>query len=331
MVDFWTNHFNVYARKGDSAFRKGADERDVVRSHALGRFVDLLRASSRSPAMLAFLDNPQNLKKHPNENYARELMELHTLGVGGGYSQRDVQEVARCFTGWTIETRFLRPRGHVRFDPESHDEGQKIVLGHVIPPNGGANDAELVLQILVEHPSTAKFISGKLVRYFYGTDDEALEASVSAAFSASAGDIRQTLKPLLKLKVLADGPAKAKRPFDVIVTAIRVTGGDTDGGNPVQAHLVGMGEPLYQWPMPDGYPIKAAAWSGNMLPRWNFAYAFAHGDISGTSAGSVGDPIETTLQLQPGKASKAIVAALSGKTPEDALAICLASPEFQWC
>lgn len=134
MTDFWSNHFNVYATKAHGAYKRPTEDRDVIRKHALGTFPDLLLASSRSPGMLVYLDNQVNRKGRANENYARELLELHTLGVHGGYSQNDVMEVARCFTGWTVENRFLRPKGRFRFDADLHDDGEKTVLGHRLPP-----------------------------------------------------------------------------------------------------------------------------------------------------------------------------------------------------
>jgi uncharacterized protein (DUF1800 family) len=329
MVDLWTNHFNVYARKGDSAFRKGAEERDVIRKFALGSFRDLLDASARNAAMLAFLDNPQNFKLHPNENYARELMELHTLGVGGGYTQRDVQEVARCFTGWTLETRFLHAKGHLRFDPDRHDEGAKVVLGHLIPANGGPADVDQVLSILASHPSTHRFIAKKLVVYFFGEENPRLIDRLAKIYAQTNGNIPSMVEPLLDPKLMAEAPPKIKRPFDVIVSAIRSTGGDTDGNNGVQEHLAAMGEPLYQWPMPDGYPSKVGAWAGTMLPRWNFAYAFAHGQIRGTLAGKPKAMMDATL----GRAGvdRARIEKLAPEQDAKTLALCLASPDFQWC
>jgi uncharacterized protein (DUF1800 family) len=330
MVDFWTNHFNVYALKGDSAFRKGGDERAVIRDHALGNFGDLVRSSSRSPAMIAFLDNTQNFKLHPNENYARELMELHTLGIGGGYTQKDVQEVARCFTGWTVETRFLRPKGKIRFDPDLHDDGRKTVLGHTIPAGGGEKDAQLVLNILCAHPSTAHFISAKLVRYFHGQEDSALISRAADEFSKSSGDIPSVLRVILDPVRLGASPPIVKRPFHLIASALRATGGDTDGNNGIQKHLIDMGEPLYQWPMPDGYPVKTTAWTGSMLPRFNFAQAYATDSIPGTSLGSVKDPFISSHQRRPQDSDGLLLNALRGKKPEQALALCLAAPSFQW-
>ncbi|HWD39106.1 MAG TPA: DUF1800 domain-containing protein [Fimbriimonas sp.] len=331
-VDFWSNHFNVYAAKGDSTFRKGGEERDVIRANALGNFPDLLKSSASNAAILAFLDNPQNFKLHPNENYARELMELHTLGVGGGYTQKDVQEVARCFTGWVIENRmFHLNRGKVRFDPNLHDDGQKLVLGHVIPAGGGEKDVAAVLDILTNHPSTARFISTKLVRYFYGAADPALIDQTARTFTKTGGHVPSMIEPLLQPRVLANAPPKIKRPFDYLVSAIRATGGDTDGNNGIQGHLVTMGEPLYEWPMPDGYPVKTVAWATSMLPRWNFAHALAHDQIGGTSIGKVGEVFETVLNRRPKLDDRDLTDALSGQDKASALALCLASPSFQWC
>jgi uncharacterized protein (DUF1800 family) len=280
--------------------------------------------------MLAYLDNTQNLKSHPNENYARELMELHTLGLGGGYSQKDVQEVARCFTGWTIEDRFLRPKGKLRFVEERHDDGAKLVLGNVIPAGGGEKDAALVLQILARHPSTSRFVARKLVRQFYGDENPALTDLVASRYEASGGDVKQMIEPLFAPATLSDAPPILKRPFEYIVSSIRTVGGYTDGGRQVQDHLVAMGEPLYQWPMPDGYPTKTSSWTGSMLPRWNFAYSFATGKIGGTGFESVDDPFEATLSRRPTEADATLKRVITDRKMADSVAICLSSPEFQW-
>jgi uncharacterized protein (DUF1800 family) len=285
MIDFWSNHFNIYSRKGNTGFSKGVEETKLVREHALGKFSDLLNGMAHSPAMLEFLDNQQNKNGGPNENYARELMELHTLGLHGGYTQKDVQEVARCFTGWTLEERFLHPKGKFRFDMDQHDISQKIVLGNVIPPGGGENDADQVLAILNSHPATANFICTKLSRYFLGEADQAWINKMSAEFRRTGGDIPSTLRPLLMSDDLVNGKPVMKLPFDYMVSALRATEADTDAGASVQEHLSKMGEPLYEWPMPDGYPVKAAAWTSSLLPRWNFAFALMEGGIRRTSPG----------------------------------------------
>ena len=284
MVEFWSNHFNIFARVKDSAFRKPADELRTIRRHALGRFPDLLKASAHSPAMLAFLDNPDSRKGKPNENYARELMELHSMGVDGGYSQRDVHEVARCFTGWTIENRFMRPRGQFRFDPERHDDGKKVVLGHEIPAGGGKSDGERVLRILGSHPSTAAYITRKLCRAFLGSEDANSVAIVAAVYQKTGGDIREMLRTMFQLPGFWTGPPIVKRPFDFAVSVLRLLGAATDGGPAIQNRLADMGQPLYQWPMPDGYPDDTAAWTGSILARWNFVLAIAEDRIADTRA-----------------------------------------------
>lgn len=320
MVDFWSNHFNIYSRKGDTAFAKGMQENDAIRKHALGKFPAMLDAVAHSPAMLEYLDNSENAKGVPNENYARELMELHTLGLGGGYTQRDIQEVARCFTGWTIETRFLRPQGHFRFDESVHDDGEKVVLGQRIPAGGGEKDALTVLHLLVTHPSTARFISKKLCRYFLGEEPPHWIEELSKTYRKTGGDLPQMIRPLLLSKDLDESPPILKRPFDYLVSSMRVAGAQTDAGEAVQKHLATMGEPLYEWPMPDGYPDKTAAWSGTMLPRWNFAFALAAGQIGGTEKPKLKAPQISVLANAPVLSSDNDLAS----------ALCLASPDFQW-
>ena len=283
MVDFWSNHFNIYAHEGHRTFYKPADEAQVIRRHALGTFPALLKASAHSPAMLFYLDNQANRRGVPNENYARELMELHTLGVHGGYTQKDVQEVARCLTGWTVEDRFLHRRGTFRFDASRHDNGAKTVLGVRIAAGGGEKDAERVLDILAKHPATAHFIAAKLCRYFLGDAASTWTAKLAAIYLKTNGDIKAMLRPLLLSPELLHAPPILKRPFDFLVSALRAVNADTDGGPAIQKHLARMGQPLYQWPMPDGYPDKTAAWTGSLLARWNFAFALTSGGIEGTA------------------------------------------------
>lgn len=316
MAAFWSDHFNIYGRKvvdfGKAyatthlSYYLQADQMNVVRRHALGRFPDLLQASAHSPAMLGYLDNQLSHAGVANENYAREIMELHTLGVGGGYTQRDVQEVARCLTGWTIEDRFAHRRGTFRFDPARHDNGEKRVLGQTIPAGGGEADGVRVLTILSSHPATARFIAGKLVRHFHGSDDPARTNRLAAIYTATGGDIAAMLRPLLVSDDLPDAPPILKRPWDFLASALRHADADTDAGAGVQKHLLAMGQPLFEWPMPNGYPEKTTAWTGSFLARWNFACALAGGNIDRTA-----------------------VAAAKGSA-SDAVALALCAPEFQW-
>ena len=293
---FWGEHFNVYARKGDGAFYRGGIEEALVRKHALGLFPELLMGFAKAPGMLAYLDNPSNLKGDPNENFARELMELHSLGVEGPYSQRDVQEVAKAFTGWTLETRFLRPKGTFRFDEEAHERGARVVLGETVPA-GGVKQGEAIVARLALHPATAAHLARRLTLFFLGSPHPEIAAKAAEAFLKSRGDLRATLRPILMSEAMADAPPVLRRPFDALVASIKATGAETDAGAALRGHLRAMGQPLYEWPMPDGYPLAERAWGSGLIPRWNFARALAHGEISGTTIAEGLDPHETALRL----------------------------------
>ncbi|MDH5508602.1 MAG: DUF1800 domain-containing protein, partial [Anaerolineae bacterium] len=258
MVDFWTNHFNIYISPAPERFLKLQDDRDVIRQHAMGSFGDLLSASAKSPAMLTYLDNAASTKDRPNENYARELLELHTLGVDGGYTHFDLQEVARAFTGWsTGSPRFNRRRiGDFIYRPELHDDGPKTILGRQLPAGQGISDGEQILDILVEHPSTAEFIAAKLARRFVADVPPApLVASAAAAFTQSRGDIAKVMGVILHSSEFKDSLGqKLKRPLEVFVSALRLTNADFSADRRLDVSMVQMGQPLFRWPTPDGYP-----------------------------------------------------------------------------
>ncbi len=318
MVDFWSNHFNVFMGKGADRWLLPAYDRDTIRPHAMGKFAALLEATAKSPAMLFYLDNfqsvspnarqpaarmaaPQRQRRGINENYARELMELHTMGVDGGYTQKDVQEVARCFTGWTIFAprgggaavnaligeAGRRSAGTFFFNARMHDDGEKTVLGQKIPAGGGINDGLSVLDILARHPSTAKFISTKLVRHFVADDPPAsLIEAVARTYTKSDGDIREMLKTIFFSKEFNSSQAyrsKVKRPFELVISAIRTLGADTNGGPGTHQWLQRMGEPLYGFQTPNGYSDAAESWvnTGGLLERMNFALALASNRIPG--------------------------------------------------
>jgi uncharacterized protein (DUF1800 family) len=323
--DFWFNHFNVYAGKGEDKWYLTAYERDVIQPHTLGKFKDLLTATAKSPAMLFYLDNhlsadpraaqrqaqeramrqqmragrfgqpypprpanPQAAKKNErglNENYGRELMELHTLGVDGGYTQKDVTEVARCFTGWSIEKP--RENANFRFDDKVHDPDPKLVLGKKIHA-GGMKDGEQVIDLLVHHPSTAKFISTKLARRFVSdTPQPALVARMTETFKSSDGDIRAVLHTMIwspEFWSRETYRAKIKTPYELVVSAARALGTDVDTPMPLVQWVNRIGEPLYQCQPPTGYADKSDAWvnTGALLNRLNFSLTLAGNKIRGS-------------------------------------------------
>lgn len=349
MVDFWSNHFNVFAGKGADRWLLISYDRDTIRPNVMGKFSALLTATAQSPAMLFYLDNfqsvspnarlgrgpaqrrgglfdlmiggrranqanqdrtmepqrPANVQRQRrgiNENYARELMELHTLGVDGGYTQKDVQEIARCFTGWTIfaprgggaaaaalmgETA-RREAGKFFFNPRTHDDGEKIVLGHKIPAGGGIKDGLMVLDILARHPSTSKYIATKLARYFVSDNPPpAVVDRASTAFRKSNGDIRETLRAIFFSPEFTSPDtyrAKIKRPFELAISAIRTLGGETNGGPQLHQWIARMGEPLYGFQTPNGYSDSAESWvnTGGLLERLNFGLTLASNRIPGT-------------------------------------------------
>ncbi|BAO45178.1 DUF1800 domain-containing protein [Thiolapillus brandeum] len=289
MVEFWSNHFSIYHRDGPVVRLKTIDDREVIRPHALGSFRDLLHASSKSPAMLLYLDNHTNVAGTPNENYARELMELHTLGVNGGYTETDVQEVARCFTGWAVASRRSLNVGQFHFYPNRHDQGSKTVLGTHIAAGGGIRDGEKVVDILAGHPSTAHFISTKLARHFVSDQPpDSLVDRMTRVFLDTDGDIPSLLREMLDSEeFLSSVDEKLKRPVEYILSALRST--RTSLKRPSYArlreYLLALGQIPFEWVPPDGYPDSAGYWTSTngMLNRWNFSSSLAGGVLPGIS------------------------------------------------
>lgn len=366
MVQFWMNHFNIFAPKGADKWLITSFERDTIRPRALGKFEPLLVATSQSPAMLFYLDNwmsstpnptygggdprrfdrgsnhpssglglgrggifgrgafgqgnlgnrrlaqarrpdnanLQNRRRGINENYARELMELHTLGVEGGYTQKDVVEVARCFTGWTIE----RPRqgAEFLFNPRMHDFGSKIVLDRKIPGKRGMEDGIEVLRLLAHHPSTARHISLKLCRRFISDNPPpSLIDRSSETFLSTGGDIRAALKTILtspEFYSQAAWRAKVKSPLELVASSFRALGAETDAGFPVLAAVARMGEPMFQYQAPTGFPDRADTWinSSSLLMRVKFAGWLAANRIPGTEIpyDRLSSTLENTSQEQ---------------------------------
>lgn len=299
LTDFWYNHFNVFLDKGADRYMVTSYERDVIRPHVLGNFKDLLLATAQSPAMLFYLDNTQSVApgmdrkpngKKPtrglNENYGRELMELHTLGVDGGYTQQDVTEVARCFTGWTIKE--LRSGGVFQFNERLHDKGEKHVLGVTIPAGGGIEDGMKVLDILAHNPETAHFISKSLaMRFVSDNPPEALVKRMAANFTATDGDLRSVMKTMLdspEFFAPANFDNKVKSPFEMMASAIRAASGNIEYGFALEQQLRTLGEPLYRKVEPTGYSNRGADWlnSASLLARMNFAVALTNNKVPGT-------------------------------------------------
>jgi uncharacterized protein (DUF1800 family) len=276
MVEFWSDHFNIdFAKVG---YLKLIDDRDVIRKYALGRFGDLVKASAKSPAMLAYLDQTQSRVGRPNQNYARELMELHTLGVDGGYTQEDVAELSRVLTGWTI-----KGRGNFAFDPTLHDWGAKTVMGMTIPAGSsalgqeGIKEGERVLDMLLAHPSTAKFIATKMLRWLLTSEPtDSQIRTVSSVYRATGGDIGSMVRAILNDSWLGGAPARYKRPFHFLVSGLRALSPTVTSTDPVNRQLATLGQTLFEWDTPDGYPDRIEYWAGNITTRWQFGNTLAN-------------------------------------------------------
>ena len=316
MMDFWLNHFNVYARKNQNEpYLLPAYERETILPHALGRFEDLLVAVAQSPAMLMYLDNwlsigpnseaaarvegikarnPNGVgaKKLPegiNENYARELMELHTLGVNGGYTQKDVVEVAKCLTGWTID-RPGRPgggAGEFHYQPARHEPGTKIVLGQTIAA-GGENEGLQVLHLLATSPATAHFLAQKLaVRFVSDTPPPALVDRMAATYLRTDGDISAVLRTMYYAPEFwspAVYKAKVKTPLEFVTSAVRGSGAQVENDLALVGALNKLGMPLYGMQTPNGYSWTAEEWvsSNALVSRMNLALVLSGNRLMGT-------------------------------------------------
>lgn len=360
LVDFWLNHFNVYNGKNQIRMLLTSYERDAIRPHVFGHFKDLLLATARHPAMLIYLDNNQSqaprddapaldVKGAPgrrpgiNENYGRELMELHTLGVDGGYTQDDVIAVARAFTGWTV---FDPGRyAEFQFNPGVHDRKEKLVLGHLLPAGRGEQDGLDVIEILAHHPSTARFISKELAQRFVADDPpQALVDRMAATFIKTDGDLRAVMATLFSsTEFLSEGAwqAKMKSPLEMVVSAVRALNVDATEVLPFAERIANIGEPLYGKVEPTGYPNTGESWNSNagVLGRINFAIALTSGqfagvkpDISKFNFKTPAAVAEELLGISPSQETvAAIEKSVEGKeaTPSMIAATVLGSPEFQ--
>jgi len=346
--EFWSDHFNIYIEKGTCFYLKTVDDREVIRKNTFGSFHDLVWASAHSPAMMIYLDNQANEKSAPNENYARELMELHTLGVDGGYSQQDVMELARCLTGWNVKAHLWL--GDFVFREDLHDTGIKNFLGTTIA-NAGIKEAEQVIERLVTHPSTARFIATKLTRRFIADDPpQEIVQKAAQTFLNTNGDLKSVLRVIL-LDGLPLAQPKYKRPANFVLSALRMLNVESDGIG-VQDYLLRMGQSYFNWPTPDGYPDYSEAWQGNLLPRWQFAFELIRGEIKGTktglkelmdvsNAGNLQGEVDAVSSLLLGAPLASITrdelidsVLAAGASEEETLQIVTASlissPAFQW-
>jgi uncharacterized protein (DUF1800 family) len=361
LVDFWMNHFNVFNGKAQERQLLTSFERDAIRPNVLGKFRDLLLATARHPAMLLYLDNwqsqvPRDDIRLPigpngtplarpglNENYGRELLELHTLGVDGGYTQQDVIAVARAFSGWTIYD--VARYGEFQFNPATHDRKEKVVLGHTLPAGRGEQDALDVIDILARHPSTAKFISKKLAQRFVAdTPPASLVDRMAATFTKTDGDIRAVLQTMFASpEFLSEGAwrAKFKSPLEVVVSAARALNADVTDTFVLAQRIGDLGQPLYGKVEPTGYPNTGESWtnSAGILGRIDFASALAAGQIAGArvdvSRFNFKSPAAVAADLLGTPASAATLAAIEKgmgnkeATPSMIVSLVIGSPDFQ--
>jgi uncharacterized protein (DUF1800 family) len=377
LLDFWFNHFNVYGDKGQDKWLIISYERDALRPHLFGHFRELLDATAKHPAMLFYLDNwlsvaaesapaapaPTGSGKRSNginENYARELLELHTLGVDGGYTQDDVRETARAFTGWSIS--HPNDEAEFAFHVRRHDKNPKTVLGHTVDA-GGMGDGERVLDLVAEHPSTARFIATKLCRKFVSDDPPpALVTKIAAVFSETHGDLSAVYEAIFVSPEFWSAGAfdsKIKTPLELSASAMRALGATVTSDVALQPQLTRMGEPLYRAQPPTGYKEAADAWvnSGALVARINFGLALASGRLDGVSyqaekvagaspppdAGALVDKLTAALLHRPLQASTrdTIVNGITSTQQQlgyqepmseevpRAIGLLLGSPEFQ--
>ena len=347
MVEFWSDHFNISINK--VGYLKAIDDRDVIRAHALGKFHDLLSASAHGPAMLNYLDQNQSRVGAPNQNYAREVMELHTLGVNGGYTQNDVAELSLVLTGWTTTGA-----GDFTFNANRHDFGTKTVLGVTIPASsrdvgaGAIQEGEQMIAMLASHPSTATFIATKLLKWLLTPEPSAAQIStIAGVFRATKGDIRLVVRAILNQSWVSQAPAKFKRPFHFVVSALRATQPSvTSLANINQTQLRNVGQQLFFWDTPDGYPDTVEYWSGNIQPRWSFANSFASTTsqtaidttpyLSGTADAAI-DKIqndffagELALSTRLALLNYLKAGTFNATRVKETIALALSTSEFQW-
>jgi len=355
MVWFWLNHFNVFQYKGDLRWLIADYEEHAIRPYALGRFRDLVLATLQHPAMLQYLDNSQNAAGHVNENYARELMELHTLGVNGGYSQQDVQQLARVLTGVGVNTGPPPPlkaewrglyvrRGAFEFNPARHDFGAKVLLGQPLSGRGFA-EVEQAVGLIVRQKACARFISRELATYFLDAPSPRLVDAMAHTFQESDGDIAATLRTLLRSGEFASArSAKFKDPMHYVLSAVRLAydGRTISNTRPLFEWLSALGEAPYGRPTPDGYPPTASSWEspGQMSRRFEIARAIGSGNVhlfdpdDGKAVATVGFPqLSNRLYyeaVEPFLTASTHTALSEASSPQEWNTFLLASPEMNY-
>ena len=317
LVWFWLNHFSVYAGKGRVRWELADYEQNAIRTHALGKFRDLVMATLQSPAMLEFLDNAQNAKGHVNENYARELMELHTLGVNAGYTQQDVQQLALILTGVGIAPVDGKPQnfnpkmaplvvrdGMFEFNPQRHDFSDKLLLGKTIK-GSGYDEVKQAVELIVRQPACAQFISRKLAQYFVADNPApALVNKMAHTFQRTDGDIAQVVRVMFESHELLSGTGKKfKDPSQFIISSVRLAYEDAPivNAQPLVNWLNQLDQPLFGRITPDGWPLDGEAWSssGQMAKRFDIAHAIGTGNNqlftpAGSTSRAAGFPMLTT-------------------------------------
>jgi len=360
LVDFWINHFNIYNGKGQDRLYLTSFERDAIRPYVLGHFEDMLLATARHPAMLFYLDNWQSQvlredlpgqlpppagvqRPGLNENYGRELLELHTLGVDGGYTQDDVIAVARAFSGWSIYD--IARYAEFQFNPASHDRKEKLILGHALPAGRGEQDGMDVIDILAHHPSTAKFISKKLAQRFVADDPpQALVDRMAVTFTKTDGDLRAVLQTMFSsVEFMSEGAwqAKMKSPLEMVVSSVRAVHADVIDPTALAQRIADLGQPLYGKIEPTGYPNTGEAWTStaSVLGRINFATALLGGSMPGVkvdvSRFNFKDPSAVAGDLLSTAPSPQTLASIENgiqtkeATPSLITTLVLSSPDFQ--
>ncbi|HEY4304821.1 MAG TPA: DUF1800 domain-containing protein [Gemmatimonadaceae bacterium] len=345
MVEFWTDHFSQDWDK--VGYLLVADQRDVIRKYAMTSFPQLLKASAHSASMMIYLDQNVSSSRAPNQNYAREIMELHTLGVDGGYTQDDVAELSRVLTGWTVTGK-----GLFTFNPSLHDTKAKTVLGVTIQPQTGAagqQEGEQVLDMLVNHPSTARFIATKMLKWMVTPTPSADQVTaIASVYRATGGDIKSMLRAMLNDAWISAAPMKLKRPFHLAVSSLRAVNPNIYAVTTLNSSLAVLGHQSFAWETPDGYPDKIEYWAGNILPRWSYASSLASqnsvtgiqvdtGVYKGGSPAATVDLIDVNFfggempaATRTALTSYAGSAALNDAKIRELLALALASNSFQW-